>query len=406
MNRLTFILVITLVSGIIAQNNLPEKLLGCQRFVTLEYRHDFREFSEEIFEEVAKDQNSSFVFSQYSVWLALAAIAEGTDEDTQNSLLKILHLPKSSCLREKYYDIATSLESSGEDITLERRRMFILDDHTILNSTWASTVRAMGLVDTKVLPIKNNSEAPEIIRKLIGGNWTDMKLDLTGNSILLDSLFYKALWTTAFENCTQDNVDFFNDKGLKIGKVDLMRVKKRVRLTYIDWLQAKLLELPVGNNGRFRMLFIMNMRKNSIYKTMDNVQKYLRRYLETMPLLVPVSLVPLEVAIPKFNLTSELDLKAALNRMGLATIWSDENASKFISSPPAKPSDFIQRVSISMDCGGVDPTPPSPCPMTNIGTGFAAAMGRGFIANRPFIFGLVDSQTKTWLFSGVYSGPE
>lgn len=91
---------------------------------------------------------------------------------------------------------------------------------------------------------------------------------------------------------------------------------------------------------------------------------------------------------------------------------------RLISYPPAQPTTFYQRVSIKVGNGGVESSSApsgglgSLNPITSFGsiasgmaTGLAAAVGRDFIANRPFMFGFFDSETNTCLYAGAFSQP-
>ncbi|KAI5644695.1 serpin (serine protease inhibitor) domain-containing protein [Phthorimaea operculella] len=336
--------------------------------------------------------------SQYSVWLALSGVAEGSNSEVQKKLFSILNLPEDSCYREKYYEVATSLESSGlgvngSDVTLERRRVFALDNSIKVNKTWSTNVRASGLIEAQNLLLES---AKEIIK-------AKKDFNLQGNSVILDSLDYSALWTTAFNNASIETADFFDDSGRKIGSVELMKVKKRVELAHLPFLNAKLLELPVGTNGRYRMLFIINLGKNSLRRTIEHFPSSF--IVDSMPLLLE-SVIPLEVAIPRFKMTSELDLRKPLEDVKVDGIWMDANSSKYISTPSPQLSTLIQRVTISMDHQGLTNPPASSMPtLSGLATGLAGAVGREFKANRPFLYGLVDAQTRTWLFSGAFSDP-
>lgn len=284
---------------------------GCDRDVTSHYHKALQDFSTRLFKAVALKNHDHFALSQYSVWLSVSAIAEGTDGETQKRLFEKLNLPQDSCLREKYYEIATSLESPGNDVSLLRKRLFIVDEVLKLNKTWARLVRASGLVDAKSASIRNNSDRFE--------EFIDTKKwNITSDSVFVDTLDYNGLWTTAFDNSTLQNGDFYDDKGAKIGAIEYLKITKRVKLAYIPILNSKLLELPVGNYGRYRMLFIVNVGRNSLRRTIEHFPSTL--IVDSMPLLIE-SLIPLEIVIPKFTMVSDLDLKAPLQDIGLDSIW-------------------------------------------------------------------------------------
>lgn len=299
---------------------------GCSKDVTSDYHYSLQDFSTRFLKEVAK-YNNHFVISQYSIWLALAAIAEGSDGDIRNKLFKAMNLPLDWCFREKYYEIATGLESPGlpKDVHLVRKRYLALSDGVNLNNTWRDIVGAAGLVNTKIVNLKDSNTIDEL-KNIIKANLD--KINITGNSLILDSLDYKGLWNTEFENTSiEHDADFFNDEGVKIGTIDLLKVKKRVKLAHLPILNAKLLELPVGNNGRYRMLFLLNNRKKSIRRMIEHFPSSL--IVDSFPLLLE-SIIPLEVAIPRFVMTSEFDMIKVIEDVGLGDIWNNSEASKLV----------------------------------------------------------------------------
>lgn len=299
---------------------------GCSKDVTSDYHHSLQDFSTRFLKEVAKYSNH-FVISQYSIWLALAAIAEGSNGDVQNKLFKALNLPLDWCYREKYYEIATGLESPGlpEDVHLVRKRFLILNNDGSLNNTWRDMVGAAGLVNTKIVNLKDEN-AINNLKNIIAAKLDN--INITGNSLILDSLDYKGLWSTEFENTSiEHGADFFNDNGVQIGTVDLLKIKKRVKLAHLPILNAKLLELPVGNNGRYRMLFILNNRKKSIRRMIEHFPSSL--LMDSFPLLLE-SVIPLDVAIPRLVMTSELDLKNLIEDVGMGDVWNNSEAIKLV----------------------------------------------------------------------------
>lgn len=75
------------------------------------------------------------------------------------------------------------------------------------------------------------------------------------------------------------------------------------------------------------MLFIMNNRKKSIRQMIEHFPCSL--IVDSFPFLLE-SVVPLEVAIPRFVMTSELDLKKVIDNVGMGNIWNNSEASKLV----------------------------------------------------------------------------
>ncbi|CAG9109273.1 unnamed protein product [Plutella xylostella] len=357
--------------------------------VTTKFRRSLYDFACKLYKQVASQTDDHFAVSQYSIWLALAGMAEGASGDVRAEILATLKIPDPICLRLEYYELATELESSAEDVRLERTRSLLVDEDLKVNETWMRDVREVGLLDTVFTP-------QDKLRELLQVN------DSSSHSIqavLSDSLDYSGLWTSSFTSITP-NVSFYDDYGNKIGTVDMMTTKRRVKLAYIPILNAKVLELPVGNNGRYRMLLLTNLGKKSIKDTIDVFQSTL--IVDIFDRLLQ-SIIPLEISIPVFSMTSDLRLRSALENLEIRKMWKENKG----WSP--NPVDFFQRVSLDIKSEGLSPAPgASSSILTSVegaATGLATAVGREFTANRPFMFALLDATTRTCLFSGAFSKP-
>ncbi|XP_037300861.1 uncharacterized protein LOC119191082 [Manduca sexta] len=157
-------------------------------------------------------------------------------------------------------------------------------------------------MNTLPVPMKRDPLAAEaVMRNLIS---TRIPItDFKGNSALLDSLDYQALWTTAFSDIVE-KAPFYNDIGQQIGTIDLMKTKKRVRMMYLPYLKMKVLELPVGYNGRYRMMLglAMGSTKESLEAMKNTIVFEVLDGLQT-------SRIPIDIAIPRFTMTSEYDAR-------------------------------------------------------------------------------------------------
>lgn len=357
----------------------------CSRDVTEDFRRALYDFSTRLYKQVAQRASDHFTLSQFSAWLSLAAIAENTSGEEQKALLENLRLPAAECLRKKYYELALSLEPAGDDVTLARRRLLLVQPPAQLPANFSQ--RAGSLLQAcQVDPAATAKD--------------ELKLSTApaqASALLADSLDYSALWTSAFPEANiKRNQPFYDDNGKQIGTVDLMKIKKRVKLAHLPILNAKVLELPVGTDGRFRMLMLVNLGVLPIRHTVEIFQNTI--IIDIFDKLLE-SAIPLEVSIPIFNLTSELKLRESLEAMGVSSVWK---------SSPA-PAEYYQRVSVAVSPRGVSEGAPSSGStlgsLLGAATGLAAAVGREFTANRPFMFGLVDKGTRTCLFTGAYSKP-
>lgn len=294
----------------------------CARDVVQEYRKSIDDFSNKLYTHVAARSNNHFVFSPYTIWLSLSALVEGADPTVQTQLFTSLDLPKERCIRNKFYDIALNVETPGRDVSLARRRTLVLDDGIKVNPSWERLMRSTGHLNIGYAPIKRDpTKTSRMLRQFLAAR---SNISVKGNSILLDTLDYNGLWTTAFDGASIQRQPFFNDLGQQIGTVDMMRMKKKVRLAQVPFMSAKVLELPVGTQGRYTMLIAVGTGNNIIKNAIDI---FMGSIMEIFSLL-QMSLFPLDIAIPKFAVSSEFNARPALEEIGIRGIWRDPAATR------------------------------------------------------------------------------
>lgn len=294
---------------------------SCNRDISKDFEKAAYDFTMRLYKRVAFYNKDHFVISPLSMWLSLAALAEGADGLYQGELLATLNLPQERCLREKYYQIALSRETPGNDVRFNRERLMIMDQGQRVNVSWAEYVKNMHLLDVSFAPLRTD---PVTV-------WTQLKNllgarafpTIAGNSLLVDSLDYEGLWTTAFPEARIERGPFFDDLGNKIGMVDYMKIKKRVKLAHLPIIDAKVLDLPVGNNGRYRMMIAVGLSKKGIRTAIELLVNTI--ITEALSLLQE-SVIPLEVAIPRFDLNFEYEASGVLDEIGAGSLFKKPEA--------------------------------------------------------------------------------
>lgn len=289
------------------------------RDITHEYRTTIYNFILQLFKSVAVRSNLNFVFSPNSIWIILAAIAEGADPLTQQKLFQLLNLPYDPCIRQAYYQLATTRAFPSNDVNIRSTRVLLIDDGTTLNPTWYDLVARNSLLEVVRAPIRYNPIATaNEIKRIMSSNLP--RLNLSGNSVLLDTMDYNGLWTTAFADAIIERAPFYNLQGEPIGAVDIMRVQRRARMAYLKQLNAKIIEIPIGSDERYRMMFSVTVGNKELKSvvagvTADLVFEFIDR--------LQYSYVPIDVAIPRVVISSDIDMRVILQDLGVNELWTD-----------------------------------------------------------------------------------
>lgn len=276
--------------------------------------NSFVKFSVNSFKRVLEEAGGNFVYSTYSAWLSMAAIAEGSED--RKILDDIIGLPLDWCVRKQYEKKILEIEKPSTGVSMLRTRALVIDDNLRLRRPWQAFVPDHLHETLITAPINSDPlTAAYAIRQII--NFQFQELSLNGNSVLLDSMDYSAFWKTSFPEILKKQ-PFYDNFGKQTGWVDMMKTKMRARVTYVDEIKMKVLELPVGKDSRYRMLFgIMN-------ENIDFIDLY-RHAGTNIPKIMTDSLKEsserIEIQIPKYSIHTELNLKNILESMGVTSVW-------------------------------------------------------------------------------------
>ncbi|XP_075985876.1 uncharacterized protein LOC142983001 [Anticarsia gemmatalis] len=371
-----------------------------ERYVVQAFREAFDDFTAKLYKAASPRGNYHLILSPHSTWLTIAAVAEGTDPRTQKELFKLLNLPDDLCSREKFYRLATTRVSSTKYVSAIHNRALVIDAGARINQNWYNLVRRNSLLQVIQAPIKRDPvTSTHIIQQVISSNVHGVNFQ--GNSVLCDYMNYNGLWTTAFNDAVVEKAPFYNPVGKQVGFVDLMKMRRRVKIGYVKGLNCKIIQLDIGVNGEYSMIFAVVVGKNpNVEPSILNLNN--QTMTEVLASLQD-SYLPIYVAIPRFVIHSEIDMKDILEDMGVESLWKNLIVTRHISTPPAQPSSYIQRATLTMNNVGVHP-PPFEYPTYPFGNEDEQYWNE-FVADRPFLFGLFDSQTYTCLMATLYTQP-
>lgn len=292
--------------------------------VSENFRKDLYNITLVTYQALARRSDLNYVYSPLSIWLTLAGLAEGADYHTQQQLFNFLKLSPDACSRQKYYRQATSRIIQSDDISIINNRILLIDAGVKPNPTWYDLVLKNNLLEVLSAPLRSNPILTAIEVKQLT-NIHNTGLDLSGNSIVLDTVDYNALWTTEFEHARIERAPFFSQTGQHTGYVDLMRMKKRARLAHVKSVNAKALELPVGKDERYKMVFVIFLETPNVHHKLNILDTSVAYEMFEM---FKTSYVPIEVAIPRVLITSEVDVKSMLEEFGITSLWNDPVATR------------------------------------------------------------------------------
>lgn len=178
---------------------------------------------------------------------------------------------------------------------------------------------------------------------------------------------------------------FYTENGESIDMAPMMMQTNWFRQTSIDELSCTILELPYGTDARYFMWILLPQKDKKLIDILTALRTVnVTQIMGKMNELTEDE--QLDVIIPKFKLTSGLNLRPILRRMGLV----DRHQNNF---------DIFHKAIVEVN---------------EVGTIAAAnterissfgSLSEPFIVNRPFVFLIVDRQLGVVLFAGQVKTP-
>lgn len=373
------------------------------------FKRSVYEFSLNLATRINQETESHFVASAFSPWTLISAISLGASDSTLTEIQQVLKLHPNKCFKKLFFNLAkqvTSKPSNPAASMLERSATIFFDGSLYVKPKFLEEVNTLGMCDARIVSFTDTVETAVIINNHVRRVTNEAIDEIVTSSdlddmlvVMIDALYFKGAWKTPFPYEDTENSAFYDSIGQQVGDVPLMYVSAKFNVTSVPQVQAKVVELPYGDDSRYSMLIFLpfeNVSVNTVFDlmtkiTVSSVYILFRNY-------GPQNV---DVQLPKFKISSDINnLKELLIDMGLQTLF-DATSSNFpgISDYQLSLSNFIQKADIEVTEDGT---------VSSVATAalFESRMlPEQFVANKPFIFMIVDTQLQIPLFTGAYSKP-
>ncbi|XP_012263958.2 uncharacterized protein LOC105690599 [Athalia rosae] len=364
----------------------------------------FNFFDIELLQSLTEDSVDNIIISPASVKAALTALIEGTGGRTRTEILSLLRLPSDpTSLRSAAKRSLASFKATREaGVELNLATCLWTGNDIGINQRYSELLRQNYDSDIQTV---NFADAPssanlinEWVRKQTRGNIQSIvdPGSLGGGTRLLltNALYMKGNWKTSFDRSLTAK-RCFRVPNIGCRNVHLMESLAYYPYAYIPSLDADVVQVPYADD-KLSMLFLLPDKEDGI--------NGLSRDLSHTPLsLIMQSLKYTEVllSVPRFTIESKMDLRPALENLGLRDLFDlNANLSGIISSP-VKIGNVLHNAKIEVNEEGT-------IAAAVTGVAVIPLMGstvQRFRADRPFIFLLWDSESGSVLFAGCMTNP-
>jgi serpin B len=357
-----------------------------------------------------KDGEGNRFLSPFSISCALAMTYAGAQEETALQIAKAMHftLPPGK-LHPAFHRLISELNSRTASPTGDKQAASV--QLLTANALWAQTGERIlsdfqkrieinyqgGLeqVDFRRAPADALRTINTWVEERTSGKIKDLlkpgHIDSQTMLILTNAIYFKALWDTPFDEHATAPADFHASDHDPV-RVDMMKLTGRFR--YLDEKTFQALELPYLGNGQAMVILLP--------KTNDGLAELEASLSFTMleGWLKKLSSHRVNVSLPRFKLTAELELKGALSELGMPLAFQPRKAdfAGITGTRDFAISAVVHKAFVEVQEKGTEAAAATGVVMKS--AAMVPSTPAVFRADHPFFFLIRDTRTGSLLFLG------
>ncbi|XP_048000822.1 serine protease inhibitor 77Ba-like [Leguminivora glycinivorella] len=369
-----------------------------------------RNFSVELLYHTQKAIGGHVVISPFGIWTLMTGLAVGATGDSFEQIRIAFILPRSlKTVVAGYKGLTNSvLKRASDGVSLTSKNFVFADDDLFLKPGFKQTVTKDFDATIKVLDFKDSNDAAAKANNFIlnsGARVTNVLFSEDfeqSRMILTNVISFKGLWTSPFNASDTTVEDFYNENKEVMGKVKMMQQKGEFPLTNIVALKSFVCELTYGTDEAYSMLVILphpGVKVEDVYKILENI---------TIPDIIArlqqdindYGLDEVEIKLPRFKISTNIVMNRPLNDMGVYDIFDPAYASfSRATNESIYVSSIVHKADIEVSEAGTVASAVSAAVLSNR---FGATR---LVADRPFLYFIIERSTATVIFAGIYSKP-
>ncbi|XP_068111077.1 alpha-1-antitrypsin-like [Hyperolius riggenbachi] len=361
-------------------------------------------FAYTFFTHLANENPNQNIFcSPISISMLFSMISAGAKGQTQTQILEGLDfnatLNSEKNVRKGYKHLLKMLTQTNSDSVLSIANALFAEKNTMFLKKFLDDLKDYQ-AEAISTDFQKSEDAKNQINRYVEEKTNGMIKNLLGSvdpqtvAVALNTIYFKGKWKDAFDKRRTHDADFHVDNKTVI-TVPMMSRQGSYRTAYIREVGCTLVEVPylgsisaffiVPDPGRFEDL--MRALKNN----------FISKWIEEMEPMYEGILL----SIPKFKMSSAVDLKKELTALGIKRVFSNNaDLTGVTGSKELKVSEAVQKAVVSVDESGTEAAAASAGGLTLHG------MPPEIKVNRPFVFLIRENRAKVDLFIGKLIKPK
>lgn len=364
------------------------------------------DFSYTLLRNTAQYQKQDVLLSPLSAWLALSMTGQGAKGETAAAFVRFFDGMAEDDQKLLAAWLLQDLEGHLEGTTdISLANSIWCDDEITVNTDFLQSIQAYY----RALVMKQDLQEKDAIKRVNGwiAKVTDNRIpemldqiDQDAVMLLINALTLEAKWQTPFDSGNTYKDTFYRADKSEI-TLEFMHQQYQ-KADYLQWEQGEGIVLPY-DDGRLAMVALLPVADSDYEALLEQLsaswmQEQLKRRQERV----------VQLALPKFEINSRLNLNDICTAMGLEIAFDAKRAdfTGLGTSPKGDIyiSSVLQNCQLKVDEAGTEAAAATVVEMVAEG---AAREPDDLILlnlNRPFVYLILDQETQVPLFAGIYQG--
>ena len=361
-------------------------------------------FAFNLFRQVLKQEESSFMVSPLSIEYALSMLCNGAVGNTQTEILNLLGYSAGQMadvnefckyLTKSLYEVdnTVKLNISNALIANTAKARLKKDYISTLTNYYDALAKGydFGSENAAALSYINNwakEQTNGMIPKLLDD------LDPNTYALLMNAIYFKGIWCKDIEFDARDTrADKFTREDATEAKVDYMN--KTTEMLYRAEEGFQMVGLPYGNSAYQMVVMLPDKGK----KLSDMASALTGETFSSMRM----SKKTVSIKLPKFETENKIELNEILQALGMQLAFTGGADFSAMAEDPLYVSRVFQKAKIKVDEKGTEAAAVTVIDMKETAY-FPGSEIPEFHATRPFMYLIRETSTGAILFMGRYDG--
>lgn len=364
-------------------------------------------FAIDLFDQLRSREAGNLFFSPFSISTALAMTYAGARKGTSDEMERVMRFGQNTpAFHYAYGEYLGSIEGQTSDevqlrvanrIWVDRTYEALLEYELLAEAAYGAPMERLNFrSESNKSRLKINDWVADRTEQRILDLLPEGVIDEKTRMVLTNAIYFKADWQTAFDTARTRERDFFMAGG---GKQKAEFMHRRADMNYRENQLMKMVRLPYKGN-KHSMILVLPQKRGNITAVEENLNLNDFNGLYT-------GRTEVNFAMPKFKMTIPLMLSEDLKTMGMKTPFTGAADFSGMSEKEGLAiSEVIHKAFIEVDETGTEAAAATAVVMmTTSSASFQPNIVKEFHANHPFLYFIMDDQTRAILFMGRMMSP-